>query len=773
MPPQNGCPFGAVGLRRFLWENIRGMKVENIRVLENFHPKIEKEMVFRQINCYPDSPVYEEMEDAFEDMLDEMYGLCKTRGVMALGKIPACYDPQKEGKERDAIYILTTVGQEISDCSTKGFAEGDYVRGMLADAMADAALFSLEDDIQRELREACSFWKLGVKRRLEAPHDVPMEIQKEALLQTHAGEILGMELSEGYMFRPLKTSCQIYVTTTDENVFKSQHNCRKCPNLTCGLRNVQPLKIQVVTGDKTEGKEISYTTGTLLQALHSQLDGVQAPCGGRGACGKCRIQVLEGEIAVKPEDEKTFSAEELKAGWRLACQAEPEEDLTIRLGWGSESGMEVMAGFQVERDKEDSMNGSDAEESVENTVQGEERYGFAIDIGTTTLAIQLISLKTGKCLDTYTGLNSQRAYGADVIARIQVMMNGKGEELKERICQELWNGMEHLCGKYAFSWEMIEKVVIAGNTTMIHLLMGYPCDGLGSMPFKPYEIGAIEVEGRELFPNMGGQVIIWIYPGFSTFVGADIVSGICALHMGKGEEIDMLIDLGTNGEMALGNGERLLVTSTAAGPAFEGGNITWGTGSVPGAVCNVHLEDGKLEVKTIQNKPPVGICGTGVIELVSELVKNEEVDETGRLEDEWFDNGYPVAVNLQGEQIALLQKDIREIQLAKAAVRAGIETLLEKYGISAGDVHQVYVAGGFGYQLDYEKAMEIGMFPREFAGKVQAVGNSSLRGAVELLIHPELMKEAKEATELAEEIGLSADPVFQEAYMDAMFFEAE
>lgn len=743
-------------------------ETKQIRLLKEFHPKIEKEMVFRQINCYPDSPVYEEMEDAFEDMLEEMYGLCKPRGIMALGKIPACYDPQKEGKERDAIYILATVGQEISDCSTKGFEEGDYVRGMLADAMADAALFSLEDDIQRELREACSFWKLGVKRRLEAPHDLPMQIQKEALLQTHAEEFLGMELSEGYMFRPLKTSCQIYMTTTDENVFKSQHNCRKCPNLTCGLRNVQPLKIQVVNGDDTESKEISYMTGTLLEALHSQLDGVQAPCGGRGSCGKCRIQVLEGELPVKPEDEKTFSAEELKAGWRLSCQAEPEEDLTIRLGWGSESGIEVMAGFRVENHVKE----HDGEE--ESKAEGKSgKYGFAVDIGTTTLAIQLISLEDGKCLDTYTGLNSQRAYGADVIARIQAAINGKGAELKERICQELWNGMEHLRGKYAFSWEVIEKVVIAGNTTMIHLLMGYPCEGLGSMPFKPYEIGAIEVNGTELFPQMGGQVLIQIYPGFSTFVGADIVAGVCALHMGKGEEVNMLIDLGTNGEMALGNGEKLLVTSTAAGPAFEGGNITWGTGSVPGAVCNVRLKDGKLEVKTIQNKPAVGICGTGVIELVSELVKNEEVDETGRLEDEWFENGYPVAVNPQGEQIALVQKDIREIQLAKAAVRAGIETLLERYGISAEDVHQVYVAGGFGYQLDYEKAMEIGMFPKEFAGKVQAVGNSSLHGAVELLIHPERMKEAVEATKLAEEIGLSADPVFQEAYMDAMFFEAE
>ena len=212
------------------------------------------------------------------------------------------------------------------------------------------------------------------------------------------------------------------------------------------------------------------------------------------------------------------------------------------------------------------------------------------------------------------------------------------------------------------------------------------------------------------------------------------------------------------------------MTSTAAGPAFEGGNITWGTGSIPGVVCGGHLENGKLYIRTIQGQPPVGICGTGVVELTAELMRNEEMDETGRLEDDWFETGFPIAKNSHGEQICLTQKDIREIQLAKAAVRGGIETLLGRYGITAEQVEQVFVAGGFGYRLDYEKAMEIGMFPKEFSGKIQAVGNSSLRGAVRLLCDPDRMKEAVDTAALAEEIDLSSDAVFQEAYMDAMFY---
>lgn len=736
--------------------------MEKRKKLEGLHVTIDREIVFRQLECYPDSPVYEEMEEAYEELLQEANALCHPEGLVALGKIPSQYDPEKKGIERECIYVLVTIGQELSACSTAFFAEGDYVKGMMADAMADAALFSLEETVQKNLRDVCARWKRGVKRRLEAPQDISMEIQKEALIQTGAGEELGVRLSEGYMFRPLKTSSQIYLTTDDETIFKAQHNCRTCPNVKCGLRHVEPLTIQVM---QEEGgmKKISLLTGTLLDTLRNQMSGIQAPCGGRGSCGKCRVQVLEGELPVTAEDEKIFSMEELREGWRLACQAYPQEDLTVRIGWSSEAEMEVQTGFFQEKgetkqpdEKKEEKNGS---------------YGIAIDIGTTTLAIQLLSLKDAKVIDTYTHLNSQRGYGADVIARIQSAVGGKQDILRKRVVEDLWQGIERLQKKYQLNAKDIRQMAIGGNTTMIHLLMGYPCEGLGHVPFTPYKIEKIEIDGKILFPEMESGVSIQIYPGISAFVGADIVAGLCALGMGKGEKLRMLIDLGTNGEMALGNEEKLLVTSTAAGPAFEGGNITWGTGSIPGAICNAWMKEGKLEIQTIQDQPPVGICGTGVIELTAELVKNEIIDETGRLEEAWFAEGYPVTVNTQGETIRLTQKDIREIQLAKAAIRGGIETLLVRYGIGADQVEQIYVAGGFGYWLDYEKAIGIGMFPEEFSGKIQAVGNSSLGGAGKLLMDQGLLKEAEEIVGKAIEIDLSTDQVFQEHYMEAMFFE--
>lgn len=245
--------------------------MEKIKVLRDFHPFIDREKVFRQLNCYPDSPVYEEMEESFDEIKDEMLKLCKPVGVLSLGRIPADYFQQ----EREAVYVLVTIGQEISDRSTQKFAEGDYVQGMLIDAIADSVLFSLEDDIQRELRDACAGWKKGVSRRLEAPQDISMDIQKEALRQTNGEELLGLELSSGYMFRPIKTSSQIYLTTDNEKIFKAQHNCRTCPNINCQHRHVEPLKIRVIN-EKNQETTISVEEGTLLSALQSQMEGIQA-----------------------------------------------------------------------------------------------------------------------------------------------------------------------------------------------------------------------------------------------------------------------------------------------------------------------------------------------------------------------------------------------------------------------------------------------------------------------------------------------------------------
>lgn len=235
----------------------------------------------------------------------------------------------------------------------------------------------------------------------------------------------------------------------------------------------------------------------------------------------------------------------------------------------------------------------------------------------------------------------------------------------------------------------------------------------------------------------------------------------------------MLIDLGTNGEMAIGNKDRIISTSTAAGPAFEGGNISHGIGSVRGAICSVSMEDGKIFYDTIGNAPALGICGTGVLDITAELVARGIVDETGLLDDDYFDDGVKIADSPGGEPIVFTQQDVREIQLAKAAVRAGIEVLMRRFGVGCEDIDTVYLAGGFGFKIDTDKAMAIGLLPEGFRGKIRVAGNTSLQGARACLFDEGQLSAAEMLGACAGEISLGGDAFFNQCYMDAMCFENE
>lgn len=510
---------------------------------------------------------------------------------------------------------------------------------------------------------------------------------------------------------------------------------------------------------------IHCTVGeSLLDILTSNGVYISALCGGGGRCGKCRVRLLEGQCEPTPEDRDFFTEEELAKGMRLSCMAYPTEDCTVALLTDDEEAFEVLSevgGFAIETN--DDMTGQ--------TLFGREGYFFAIDIGTTTLAISLVHLATGNVVDTYTSINHQRAYGADVISRILAYDEGKGKEMTACIRQDLQKGMLGLLLKNGIDGFSIQKIVIAGNTTMGHLLLGYDCHGLGQAPFTPVNIDTVTISYRELFGSMAMDAPVIVLPGFSTFVGGDILSGLLSCKLYEAKEPSLFIDLGTNGEMAIGNKERILVTSTAAGPAFEGGNISCGIGSVNGAIYSVELAEERVQVKTLGDKHPVGICGTGVIEVTAELLKEEIMEESGLFDEDYFEDGFVLAQTPDGDDIAFTQKDIRELQLAKAAVRGGLETLLRRYGVAYEQLEHVYVAGGFGVHLNMEKAIAIGLFPREVKDKIIAVGNTSLAGAIVYGLNEEREAHCKEMILKAKEVDLSTDKDFQEFYMEAMFFE--
>ncbi len=513
-----------------------------------------------------------------------------------------------------------------------------------------------------------------------------------------------------------------------------------------------------IYGKKTT--EISITKKSKVSELLSENNiYMPAQCGGRGVCGKCRIKVKSGTLPITDADRKCLSEKELSEGIRLACMAEispDKEGLEIELRWDDEENIQAL--------------GSETDTgSLIEKADPSHNYGIAIDIGSTTLAAALVDITAKSEIATFTSINHQRSFGADVVSRIQASNDGHGAELRRIIRNDLNRLIDSLIEKYSLPKENVTNITVAGNTTMQHLLMGYSCETLGVFPFKAVSLEQEDFTAERVLARIDLEhAVVTMLPGVTTYVGADIVSGIYACGMQRSEKPVLLVDLGTNGEMAIGDKDRIFVTSTAAGPAFEGGNISCGTGSIAGAICNVEIdkETKRPRITTIDNAEPVGICGTGVIETAAELLKAEIMDDTGMLDDDWFENGFELAPG-----ISFMEKDIRELQLAKSAVRAGMEVLIVRYGIKPEELDAVYVAGGFGHFLNMEKAADIGLIPRVFLPKVKAVGNTSLKGAVLALTDEKAQHEMPQIAEKAEEISLASDTMFSELYMEYMMFD--
>lgn len=746
-------------------------------IIRELKVEIKQADVLHQIDCYEDSELYEEVVEEYLEMEPEMYRLCEPVVLMEYGIIGPELAREDVPLGTPVLMVLSSVGRGMSEYSTRAFSQGDYLKGMLADAMADSALFSLGKQLAPYLKEECGRLKMGIRRRLEAPQDIAMEAQKVVLDITGAREKCGIGISSGYMLDPVKSNAAIYLLTEDQEVFMHQHNCRNCNRLDCKGRNIPDIPVKVLDGENTYTLMVRERE-SILDALIKAKKGFAAVCGGTGKCGKCKIRLVDGYLPVTASDREIFTEEELKRGMRLACRAFPSEPVQVTLRFQEEAAFRVVTDYdmpvaeEVPMGAEAATSGTDrqVEEEISRNSVPAASCAVAVDIGTTTVALQLVDLQSRQVLASYTTVNHQRSFGADVISRIQAAIDGKGAQMQALIREDLLAGIRHLLEETGAAPASVKEVILAGNTTMGHLLMGYDCRGLGAYPFTPYEIGPVEADFREVFESDLLEARVKLLPGISAFVGGDIVSGLYACDVDQKAEYSLLVDLGTNGEIALGNGDRLLVTSTAAGPAFEGGNITFGVGSVEGAIAGVQIQDGQVKLQTIGGKAPVGICGTGVIEAVSELLKAGLMDETGCLDEEYFEEGFVLAEQ-GGSRILLTQQDVREIQLAKAAVRAGIETLLLRYGIDKGQVTHVYLAGGFGYKLDCDKAIHIGMIPEEFAGKIIPVGNSSLSGAVKCLRTEDGLERCRRIGALGEEINLSADKDFNQLYMEYMFFE--
>lgn len=649
----------------------------------------------------------------------------------------------------ERLYVILTLGAAVSRQIDRYQDDGDELAAVLFAAMADTCLFALEQQVLQQLRLICRQKGCGIVCRHEPGSDLPLSVQADAVCETAAGRTAGVTVNAAMALSPEKSMSLVFDLCEDPAVFQVKHDCTACPKTDCPQRQAE------------SAREVRLTCPggcRVHDYIQSQGTALAMPCGGKGMCGKCRVRVVRGRLPVTPEDKRIFSEAQLAQGWRLACKAVTREAVEIVVPVQEQQGFSALA--------------AEAADEGALSLAADHDYGLAVDIGTTTLAAALVDCTDGKILATATAVNSQRSFGADVVSRIGAACHGKGKALQKAVRRDLTRLMKQLLKDHPGTAARCRQMAIAANTTMLHLLMGWPCDGLGDWPFHPVSLGGKTYRAQEVLGPQSplADATVTLLPGMSTYVGADITAGIWQCGLASSDDVSLFVDLGTNGEMVLGNKDQRFIASAPAGPALEGGKLTWGTGSVPGAICGVRIERGRAKVRTIDHTVPVGICGTGILEAMAGLVREGLVDETGKLVEPYFHKGFPLASTLDYQRITLSQQDIREIQMAKSAIRAGIESLIERSGISRQRVHQVFLAGGFGYYLDPQKAAVIGLLPADLAERTTAVGNTSLKGAIGLLTGAVTLEELQAIAAGVEEIVLGNDEAFQRLYIDYLNF---
>jgi uncharacterized 2Fe-2S/4Fe-4S cluster protein (DUF4445 family) len=618
------------------------------------------------------------------------------------------------------------------------------------------------------------------------------------------------------------------------------------------------MTITITTSGRKLNADIN-PGGSLLDAINKAgVTGFDAPCGGKGTCGKCKIELVlhcSGYVSAPDDVElKHLTEAEIESGIRLACRVFPSSDVEVKVpdDGGTAVIQSAFSGDFLERlngdnpalrknsiklehpsiddQRSDLARLSDTLESMgiisdpdlnlirklptilrENNfeitavslfgrlvgIEGGDTsarsFAVAVDIGTTTVVAYLVDLigsRRGEVLDFVSGLNEQKGRGGDVISRIEYCMQ-KPENLDElggRIRAQLEKMIDRLVKRNNLEIECIGLVTVAGNTTMTHIFSGFNPEGIASAPFIPVDTGMCSGAASSFGLGGGELCHCLVLPGISAYVGGDIASGIIASSMHKSEDLSLLIDIGTNGEIVLGNKNGLTACSTAAGPALEGANISCGMGGIAGAVNSIIVseqdEHEVFELSVIGGGNPTGICGSGIIDALAVFITAGVIDETGRMLSEaelteagisrgWIEclsesEGMPALKIANG--ILLTQKDVREIQMAKAAIAAGINTLLSDTGRSTADVKKVFVAGGFGAAMNSKNAAVVGLFPAELEPVVEIAGNTAGKGAILSALSETILDEMREVAKKVDYVELSSSVKFQTEYMLQMYF---
>jgi uncharacterized 2Fe-2S/4Fe-4S cluster protein (DUF4445 family) len=571
---------------------------------------------------------------------------------------------------------------------------------------------------------------------------------------------------------------------------------------------------------------------TIMDAAAKANVKLEGPCGGKGTCGKCRVLITNTE-------EKNDSQ------WVLACQTIVKQDLMVEIPQTAVSShrKSLITDQEIQFDIKPNLKKirlcvkkatlehpiSDADrvlEMLDGTLSGfsfdalkalptalrenngeitvtlnnheilvvepgnrtEDLFGIAVDIGTTTVVVSLVNLLTGETLSTASGTNTQNIFGANVISRIEHVSTEKEglKQLQSRVVNVMNSLITILCKECNLLPQSIVRAIVAGNTIMGHLLLGLDPTSIAPAPFTPVLKKAITFEAQKIGLGVYPSAPVTLLPNISGYVGADTVAVMLATKIDEQRGVTLVIDIGTNGEMVLGINGKLLACSTAAGPAFEGAHIRYGMLAATGAIERVVI-DQDVTLQVINHSAPKGICGSGLIDAIAQMVQAGIIDESGKLLKKEEATSLPeclserlgedsegryfiLAYGKDEDHILITQKDIRELQLAKAAVRAGIEVMLKHAELSYREIDRVLLAGAFGNYIEKQSALQIGLFPPLPVERVSSIGNAAGLGAKVALLSVDQLTKAQSLANEVQHIELSTQHEFQELFIDSLAF---
>ncbi len=593
------------------------------------------------------------------------------------------------------------------------------------------------------------------------------------------------------------------------------------------------------------GRRGMFSKGeSLLDCARSLGVDIVSLCGGNGSCGRCLVQVIEGNVSEPSIDESKFiKTEKQEMGYRLACRTIVQGDCKIRI---PPESLTIPQRKQVEgesldvvleppvkvydlelahpsledlRDDTERVLDSLAEQhglkglfvdfgvirgiclylresdwQVRAVVRDKEvvallppgvrALGLAVDLGTTKVALYLMDMETGKTLSSRGVMNPQIAYGEDVISRMNYAWNDPANavRIRELVSEAMNDAALEMCGEAGAKPEHIVESVVVANTAMHHLFLGLPVKQLAMSPYVPAVASELDVKARELGLKFAPGAYVHLLPNIAGYVGADHVSMLLGIDIMNKKGNVLAIDIGTNTEICFATNGSLTSLSCASGPAFEGAHVKFGMRAAEGAIERVRIVDGRVEFQTIGGKDPVGICGSGILDVLASLFTHKLVDRNGRMTDdnllikvEGEEREFILAAkkdnNALKEDITLNQKDVRELQLAKGAIKAGIDVLLATKDMKEEDIDQIIIAGAFGTYIDVKSGIDINMLPDLPLEKFKQVGNAAGMGAKVALVSLSKRAEAHSFGKLVKYVELAAHPNFSRIYANAMYLD--